>query len=87
MKVRLATAVLPATSLPVTDSAGELVVPAAQPKGLETYGPPAGVETVDGACVHPAVVPVSAAVLLLAGPEPASATALVSRRLPAAVPR
>jgi 4-amino-4-deoxy-L-arabinose transferase-like glycosyltransferase len=29
----------------------------------------------------------SAAVLLLAGPEPASATALVSRRLPAATPR
>ena len=81
------TAGLPATSRPVTDSVGLLVVPAVQPNGLDTYGPPAGVDTVDGVCVQPDVLPPSAAVVLLAGPDPASATALVSRRLPAAVPR
>ena len=46
-----------------------------------------GADTVDGVCVQPVVVPPSAAVALLAGPEPESATALVRRRLPAAVPR
>ncbi len=87
VKVRLVTAVLPATSRPVTASPGPVVVPAVQSNALETKGPPAGVETEDGVWDQPVDVPVRAAVLLLAGPEPASATALVSRRLPAAVPR
>src|SRR4051812_10614920 len=87
VKVRLVTALLPATSSPVTASAGLLLVPAVQLNGADTYGPPAGVETVDGGCAPPVGVPVRAAVLLLAGPDPASATALVSRRLPAATPR
>ena len=43
----------PATSAPVTTSVGELVVPCDQLNPLDSYGPPAGVETVDGA-VRPA---------------------------------
>ena len=54
---------------------------------MDTYGPPAGVETVDGVWVQPVVVPPRAAVVLDAGPEPASITALVTRREPAAEPR
>ncbi len=63
------------------------MVPAAQLKRLETNGPPAGVETVDGVWVQPVEVPPRAAVALEAGPEPRSTTALLSRSEPAAVPR
>ena len=63
------------------------MVPAVQLKGLDTYGPPVGAETVEGVWVQPVLEPPSAAVALLAGPEPESATALASRRLPATAPR
>ena len=86
-KVRLVAVVLPATSRPVTTSPGPLVVPRSSENAFETYGPPAGVETVDGVWVQPVVVPVSAAVWLDAGPDPASVTALVSVNDPAADPR
>jgi hypothetical protein len=62
-------------------------VPAFQLKVFESYGPPAGVETVDGVCVQPDVVPPSAAVEEEAGPEIASLTAFVSLNEPAATPR
>ena len=44
-------------------------------------------DTVDGVCDQPAVVPPSAAVALEAGPDSASETAFVSLKLPAAEPR
>ena len=72
----------PATSAPVTTSVGELVVPCDQLNPLDSYGPPAGVETVDGLCDHPAVVPPSAAVAEDAGPDSASETAFVSLKEP-----
>ena len=71
----------------MTTSVGSLLVPAAQLNRFETYGPPAGVETVDGVWVQPVEVPPRAAVVLEAGPEPRSTTALLSRNEPAAVPR
>src|SRR4051794_30382131 len=79
--------VLPATSRPVTLPVGELVVPAVQENTFDTYGPPAGVDTVGGVCDQPVVVPPSAAVVLDAGPEPLSTSALVSVTEPAAAPR
>jgi hypothetical protein len=86
VKVRDAVAVLSATSRPVTVSPGELELPAAHENGADTYGPPAGAETTDGACDHPLVEPVSAAVALEAGPESASLTPFVSVNEPAATP-
>ena len=79
-------AVLPATSRPVTTSVGALVAPAVQLKEFETYGPPAGVDTVDGVWLQPVVAPPRAAVALDADPDPASLTALVSVKEPAAAP-
>src|SRR6185312_16754478 len=73
-----AAVVLPAASAAVTTSVGELVVPCVQPKLLESYGPPAGVETVDGVCDQPLVVPPSAAVAEAAGADSLSVTAFVS---------
>src|SRR5919198_193275 len=78
----VAAVVLPAASAPVTTSVGELVVPWLQLKEFESYGPPAGVETVDAVCVQPVVVPPSAAVADDAGPESESATAFVILKEP-----
>src|SRR5512133_1347703 len=82
-----AAAVLPAPSAAVTTSVGELLVPAFQLKVFESYGPPAGVETVDGVCDQPLVVPPRADVADEAGPDSVSPTALCSLKLPAAAPR
>jgi hypothetical protein len=79
--------VFPAPSAPVTTSVGELVVPALQSKELDSYGPPDGVDTVDGVCDHPEVVPPSAAVAEDAGLDSESLTAFVSLKEPAAAPR
>jgi hypothetical protein len=87
VKVSAVAAVLPAASVPVTVSPGELVVSADHEKALETYGPPAGVLTTEGLCAHPVKVPDRAAVALESGPEPASLTALVSVNEPTAEPR
>src|SRR5437879_4689892 len=73
---------LPAASAPVTPSVGDEVVPSAHVKTFESYGPPPGVLTVLGACDQPLVVPPSAVVVLDAGPEPASETALRISKLP-----
>ena len=78
MNVKIVAAELLDTSLPVTTSVGELVVETAQLNMVETYGPPAGADTVEGLCVQPVVVPPRVAVALEAGPEPESVTALVS---------
>jgi hypothetical protein len=67
-------------------SVGELVVATGQMNGLDRYGPPAGVETLDALCVQVGP-PVRGVVVLEAGPDPASVTALRSRTEPAAVPR
>ena len=82
-----AAAVFPAPSAAVTTSVGVELVPAFQLNVLESYGPPAGVETVDAVCDQPLVVPPSAAVALEAGADSASDTAFVSLKLPAAEPR
>src|SRR5262249_59786944 len=82
-----AAALLPAPSVPVTTSVGEELVPGFQLNALESYGPPAGEETVDGVCDQPLIVPPRAAVALDAGPDSASVTALVSLKLPVAEPR
>src|SRR6185312_3244550 len=74
--------VLPAASAAVTTSVGELVVPCVQPKLLESKGPPAGVETVDGVCDQPPVVPPSAAVADEDGPASPSVTAFVNLNEP-----
>ena len=79
--------VLPAESAPVTTSVGELVVPEFQLKALDSYGPPAGDETVDAECDHPVLVPPSAPVADDAGPDSPSVTAFVSLNEPAAEPR
>jgi len=73
---------LPAPSAAVTTSVGELVVPGDQLKGFESYGPPAGVETVDGVCDQPLVVPPSAAVAEEPAPDSPSVTAFVSLKEP-----
>jgi len=86
--VRVVVAVLFATSRPVMTSPGVVVVVAApQENVLDTYGPPAGVVTVEGVWVHPVEVPVMVADWLEAGPDPASATALVRVNEPTAAPR
>src|SRR5690242_12763005 len=77
-----AAVVLPAASAAVTTSVGELVVPCDQLKALESYGPPAGVDTVEGVCVQPLVVPPRAAVADEAGADTPSVTALVSLNEP-----
>jgi hypothetical protein len=64
-----------------------LVLPAFQLKVLESYGPLDGVETVDGVCDQPPVVPPSAAEADEAGPDSASVTVFVSLNEPAAEPR
>ena len=88
MNVSVAEAVvLPAVSAPVTTSVGELVVPALQLKVFESYGPPLGVDTVDGVCDQPLVVPPSAAVADEPGPDSPSLTAFVSVKEPATEPR
>src|SRR5436190_18507983 len=74
--------VLPATSAAVTTSVGELEVPCDQLKLFESYGPPPGVDTVEGVCDHPLVVPPSAAVADEAGPDSPSVTAFVSANEP-----
>ena len=79
--------VFPAASAAVTTSVGEDVVAVLQLNVFELYGPPAGVETVEGVCDQPVAVPPSAAVALDAGPDSPSATAFVIFKLPAAVPR
>src|SRR5947208_9757945 len=79
-------AVLPAVSAPVTTSVGELVVPGFQLKLFDSYGPPAGDDTVDVVCDHPVVVPPSAAVADEAGPDSASLTVVISLNEPAAAP-
>ena len=84
---RVVVVVFSTTSLPVTSSSGALEVPASQLNGAETNGPPAGVDTVDGVCDQPLDEPVRSAVVLEAGPEPESLTALVSVNEPAAMPR
>jgi hypothetical protein len=81
-------AVLPAASDPVTVSVGEVDVNAPHEKVFETYGPPAGVPTTDGVCVHPVELPTSTAVALDAGPEaPLSVSAFVSLSDPVTAPR
>ncbi len=77
-----AACVFPATSAPVRFSVGELVVPCAQLNVLESNGPPAGVDTVEGVCVQPALPPASAAVWEEAGPDSPSETEFVIRKLP-----
>ena len=78
---------LPAWSAAVRTSVGVLVLPALQPKVLESYGPLEGVETVDGVCDQPPVVPPSAAEADEAGPDSPSVTPFVSLNEPAAEPR
>ena len=77
-----AAVVFPAASEPVTTSVGDDDVPCDHVNALETYGPPLGVETVDGVCDQPVAVPPSAAVALEPGPDSASLTPFVSLRLP-----
>ncbi len=66
--VRVVGAALPARSVAVTVAVGALAVPAVQLNGAEVNGPPAGVETLPGACDQPVAAPVSAAVALDRGP-------------------
>ncbi len=81
-------AVLPAVSLPVTLSVGELDAPAVQLKAFDTYGPPAGVVTLDGVCEKPVDVPPKVAVALEATPDPpVSVSVLLRLTEPAADPR
>ena len=63
------------------------MVPATQLNGLDTYGPPSGFVTLEGECVQPVEVPVKAWVVDDAGPDPASVSAFVNVREPAADPR
>src|SRR5436309_11287246 len=77
-----AAVVLPAPSAAVTTSVGELDVPCDQLKLFESYGPPAGDDTVEGVCDQPLVVPPSAAVADEAGPDSPSVTAFVSLNEP-----
>ena len=81
--------VLPAASAPVTSSVGEEVVPCAQVKVFESYGPPGGVDTVEPVCVHPVEVPPSAAVALEVGPDAVSLTAflILNEPPPVSTPR
>ena len=78
---------LPAWSAAVRTSVGVLVLPAFQLKVLESYGPLEGVETVDGVCDQPPVVPPSAAEADEAGPDSPSVTPFVSLNEPATEPR
>ena len=90
MNVNVPAAVpFPAASAPVTTSVGDELVPLFQLNAFESYGPPAGVETVDGVCDQPPADPPSAAVELEPGPDSESVTAFVSLKLPplAAAPR
>ena len=57
-------------------------MPCAQEKAFDTYGPPAGVDTVDAVCDQPVLVPPSDAVADDAGPDSASATVFVSANEP-----
>src|SRR5207245_3752144 len=83
VNVSVAAAVLfPAASAPVTTSVGDELVPLLQLKALESYGPPTGVETVEGVCDQPPAEPPSAAVELEPGPDSESVTAFVSLKLP-----
>jgi hypothetical protein len=82
-----AAVVLPAVSAAVTTSVGELLVAAFHENVFESYGPPAGVFTVEAVCVQPDVVPPRAAVAEDAGPDSESLTVLRSLKLPAAAPR
>src|SRR5207237_1592166 len=82
VKASVVPVVLPAASAPVTTSVGELDAPCVQPKVFESKGPPAGVDTVDGVCDQPLVVPPRAAVAEEATPESESPTALVSLNEP-----
>ena len=68
----------PATSRASTTSVGEFVAPCGQVNVLESYGPPAGVATVDAVCVHPPGEP-SAFVRLPPGPEPPTLSVTVFR--------
>ena len=78
VSVRVAAAVvLPAASAPVTISVGEVLVFCAHVNVFESYGPPAGLLTVEGVCVQPVAVPPRAAVALDAGPDSESLTAFL----------
>jgi hypothetical protein len=64
-----------------TASVGELVVFWTQVKVFESYGPPAGVATVEAVCVQPVLVPPSAYVRLPPAPEPPTLSVTVFRSL------
>ena len=87
VSVSVATRELPKLSFPVTVSVGALVVPPLQLNAPETYGPPAGVVTVEPVNVQPVAVPARVANALDAGPELASVSAFVSVNEPAVEPR
>src|SRR5919201_3681998 len=78
VKVSVVCVVLPAASAPVTVSVGEVEVPCDQENAFDTYGPPAGDETVDGVCDQPVLRPTRDAVAEEAGPDTPSETAFVS---------
>jgi hypothetical protein len=78
---------VPAWSAAVRTSVGVLELPVFQLKAFESYGPPEGVETVDGVCDQPPVVPPRALEAEEAGPDSASVTAFVSLKEPATEPR
>ena len=66
----------------MTTSVGALDAPCDQLNAFESYGPPAGVETVDGVCDQPPVVAPRAAVAEEAGPDSPSVTPFVSLKEP-----
>src|SRR3954463_12929548 len=80
--------VFPTTSVEVTDSVGLFASPALCAKlFVVTYGPPAGALTVWVVCVQVPIVPPSPGKTQEPVPDPESATAFGSCKLPAGVPR
>ena len=65
--VRVVCALFEAPSVPVTISVGEPPVPCAHEKLLDTNGPPAGVDTVEGVCDQPLIVGTGWALISLLG--------------------
>ena len=72
MNVTALVAVFPAASATVTVYVPGAVAPLVHENTLDANGPPAGVDTVSTACVHPAVD--CTGNVADAGPEPASVT-------------
>src|SRR5438067_2197288 len=69
----------------VSPGPGFCVAPALQVKGVDMWGPPAGVVTVVPVCVKPAAFPVSAGNAV--EPSVGVTTLFVRVKLPAATPR